>query len=85
MQVKCTVQETATCTTRAILVERSLGSINDALVASKTGIGIRTEHQNLMASHFNLSSLLAFNGAEIRIDVSLHKLLWLTIMLVSFL
>ena len=85
MQVEGTIEETASGTSRAVLVECSLSGIDDTLVTRKTCIGVRAEHQDLMATHLNLSSLLALNGAEIRIYVSLHKLLGLTIKLVSFL
>ena len=85
VQVERSVEETASGTTRAILVECSLSCIDDTLVASQTRIGIRAEHQHLVTTHLNLRSLLSFNSAEIRIHVGFHKLLRFTVVLVSFL
>ena len=85
MQIERTIEEAATCTTSAVFVECSLGSIDDALVASQTRVGIRPKHEHLMASHFHFRSLFSFDGAEIRIHICCHVFLRLTILLVSFL
>ena len=85
MEIERSVEESAAGTARAVFVECSLGGIDDALIASQSGISIRTEHQHLVAAHFNLCALLSLNRAEIRVYVSLHELLRFTIMLVSFL
>ena len=85
VQVKGTIQETASGTPGAILVQCSLCCINDTLVTCQARISIRTEHQYLVTSHLYLCSLFALNGTEIGINVSLHVLLRLTIILVSFL
>ena len=85
MKIERTIQETTTGTTGTILVKCSLGCIYDALVTRKSCISIRTEHQYLMASHFNFCSLFALYGTEIGVNVSRHVFLRLTIMFVSFL
>ena len=85
VQVERSVEESATGTSGAIFVERSLCSVDNTLVARQTGISIRSEHQHFVAAHFNFCSLLSLNRAEIRVYVSLHELLRFTIMLVSFL
>ena len=85
MDIERTIEETASGTATAILVECTLCCIDDTLVTSKSRIGIRAEHQDLMAAHFNLRTLLSLNRTEIGINVSLHVFLRLTIKLVFFL
>ena len=85
MKVERTIEETAAGATRSVLVECSLCSVDDTLITGKTCIGIGAEHQHLMAAHFNFCTLLALNGAEVGIHISLHELLRLTIVLVFFL
>ena len=44
VKVEGSIEETASCTTRTILVERSLGCIDNTLVVGQTLISIGTEH-----------------------------------------
>ncbi|CUQ61657.1 Uncharacterised protein [Segatella copri] len=86
MQIERTIEETASCTTRTILVERSLCCINNTLVVSQTLISIRTEHQDFMTIDVGyLCHLLTCDLAEIWIHTGSHILLRFTIILVSFL
>ena len=85
MQVKCSVQETASGTARTILVKRLFCRFYNTLVSREASIGIRAEHQYLVSTHLNLSTLFSGNLAEIGIHASLHKFLRLAVILVSFL
>ena len=40
---------------------------NDSLITRQTRVCVRTEHQHMMSAHFDLSSLLSFDSAEIGI------------------
>ena len=86
VQIERTIEETASCTTRTILVERSLCCINNTLVVSQTLISIRTEHQDFMTIDVGyFCHLLTCDLAEIWIHTGSHILLRFTIILVSFL
>ena len=75
MEVERSVKESTASTARAVFVESCLGGVDDALITSQTGIGVRTEHQHFVSAHLNLSTLLARDGTEIGVNVILHELL----------
>ena len=75
VDVECAVQQTGTGTACAIFVGSCLGCINDAFVIRQAHIGIRTEHQDLLAIHQYLCILVAVDFTEIRIYAFGHKLL----------
>ena len=67
VEIECTIQETRTRTTGAILLHCFDTGLNDALIARKSCISIRAKHQHMMAAHFNFCTLFAFDGTEIGI------------------
>ena len=85
MKIKRSVQKTAAGTTGTVFIKSVFSRFYHTLVTGKTRIGIRTEHQHIVSSHFNFGALLACDSTEIRIYVSLHKFLRLAVTLVSFL
>ena len=86
VKVEGSIEETASCTTRTILVESSLGCIDNTLVVGQTLISIRTEHQNLMSVDVgNFRHLLTGDLTEVWVHTGSHILLRFTIILVFFL
>ena len=85
VNIERTVEEAATCATRTVFVESCLTSINDALIAGKSGISVRAEHKDLVSAHFYFCALLARNLTKIGINTFCHVLLWKAIAFILFL
>ena len=85
MQVECAIQESASGTARTIFVECLLSFLYNALIACKTSISIRAEHQNAVTVHLHFSALFASDSAEIRVYSLLGILLRTAVTFVSFL
>ena len=85
MQVERSIEKTAASTTGTVLIEGFLCLVDDTLVARQTCIGIRAEHQHVMATHLNFCSLLTGYFTKIGVNIQSHELLRFTIALVSFL
>ena len=79
VNVKRTIEETTAGTSRAVLINRSLGCLTNTVITNKSCIGIRAKHQYLVTSHGDLGSLLTGNLAEIGVNTHLHKALRQTI------
>ena len=85
VKVKRAIEESASGTARAILVQGLLGRADDALIPSQSRISVGAEHQHAVTAHLHFSALLAGYFPEIRIHAGIHVLLRLSVILVSFL
>ena len=75
MQIQRSVEETGTCTTATVLFHGFDSSLNNALIARQSRVGIRAEHQHAMTFHNDFSTLLTLNLTEIRVNAHLLILL----------
>ena len=75
MDVKCTVQETGTCATGAILAHSLDTGLDYTLITCKTSVSVGSKHENFVAFHFYFCALLALYFPEIRIYTPLNHLL----------
>ena len=85
MDVKRTIEETGTGTSGTVLAQGFHSGLDDALVAGKARVCVGTEHEDFVAVHFDLGSLLAYNLAEIGINPFLHHSLRQIVLCQSFL
>ena len=75
MDIKGSVQETASGATAAVFVHSLASGLDDTLVTGQTGICVRAKHQHMLAAHFYFSTLLSLYFTEIGVYTLLLYLL----------
>ena len=85
VDIQRSVEEAASRTSSAVLVEGCLCRIHDALVSYKSRIGVRAKHEDFVSTHFYFCTLLACDLTEIRIYTCFHELLWHAVLFELFL
>ena len=75
VDVQGAVQETGAGAAGTILLEGLDARLDDALVAGEAGVGVGTEHQDLVALHFDFRALFALDFTEIGVDPFLYHFL----------
>ena len=75
VEVQRSVEETGAGAAGTVFLEGLDAGIDDTLVSGEPGIGVGTEHEDLLSVHGYFGSLFAGNLTEIRVDALLHHFL----------